>query len=204
MDDDSAAIISFAGEAGHLKRLPRSGWLQAHIADPESVAEHSFRVAVLAFAIAAQEGADPEHAACLGLFHDMPETRTGDIASAGRPYVSTTDPRAVIADQTADLPEFLAQHIRDLVTEHEGAKTPAATPEAMCSRDADKLECLIQAREYQAAGNTMMQPWIDSMLDAVRTESGQALAKAALELPPSAWWDRFAAAFTARIGSEAR
>jgi 5'-deoxynucleotidase YfbR-like HD superfamily hydrolase len=54
MDDDSAAIISFAGEAGHLKRLPRSGWLPAHIADLESVAEHSFRVAVFAFAIAAQ------------------------------------------------------------------------------------------------------------------------------------------------------
>jgi putative hydrolase of HD superfamily len=139
MDDDSAAIISFAGEAGHLKRLPRSGWLPAHIADLESVAEHSFRVAVLAFAIAAQEGADPEHAACLGSFHDMPETRTGDIASAGKPYVNTTDPRQVIADQTAGLPERLARHIRDLVNEHEGAESRdtsdragSASPTASC------------------------------------------------------------------------
>jgi putative hydrolase of HD superfamily len=48
-DDASAAIVSFAYEAGQLKNLPRSGWLRAGIKNPESVADHSFRVAVLAY-----------------------------------------------------------------------------------------------------------------------------------------------------------
>jgi putative hydrolase of HD superfamily len=193
--DDSAAIVSFAYEAGQLKRLPRAGWLLAGIKDPESVADHSFRVAVLAYVIAIKEGANPERAATLGLFHDFPETRTGDIPSVGRSYVRTTAPDGVIADQTAALPSDLARHLTALIAEHESAKTPHATLESRCSRDADKLDCLIQAREYQAQGNQLVQPWIDSMVPAVSTRTGMALAKAAQDLSPSVWWDEFAAAF---------
>ena len=197
-DDSTAAIVSFGYEAGQLKKLPRAGWLLAGIASPESVADHSFRVAVLAYVIAVQEGANPERAAALGLFHDFPETRIGDVPSVGKPYVRTADPNKVIADQTAALPASLAAHITALVAEHESAKTPAGTPESRCSRDADKLELLLQAREYQAQGNQLVQPWIDSMIPAITTPTGLALAKAAQDLSPSVWWDEFAAAFSTR------
>jgi putative hydrolase of HD superfamily len=198
MEDGTAAIVSFAYEAGQLKKLPRAGWLLAGITSPESVADHSFRVAVLAYAIAVQEGANPERAATLGLFHDFPETRIGDVPSVGKPYVRTADPNKVIADQTAALPAALAAHITALIAEHESAKTPDATLESRCSRDADKLECLIQAREYQAQGNQLVQPWIDSMIPAITTRTGTALAKAAQDLSPNIWWDEFAAAFGSR------
>jgi putative hydrolases of HD superfamily len=198
IDDSTAAIVSFGYEAGQLKKLPRAGWLLTGITSPESVADHSFRVAVLAYVIAVQEGANPERAATLGLFHDFPETRTGDVPSVGRPYVRTADPAKVIADQTAALPASLAEHITALVAEHESAKTPDATPESRCSRDADKLELLLQAREYQAQGNQLVQPYIDSMIPAISTRTGMALAKTAQELSPSIWWDEFAAAFGTR------
>lgn len=188
-------VARFAYEAGQLKLLPRAGWLLAGIQHPESVAEHSFRVGVLAYVLAVLEGANPDRAAALGLFHDLPETRIGDVPSVGRPYVTTTAPQQVAAEQVADLPEQLAAHIRDLIDEHEGAKTPAATLEARCSRDADKLDCLLQAREYQAQGNQLMQPWIDSMIAAVSTATGKQLAAAAQELSPAAWWADFAANF---------
>jgi putative hydrolase of HD superfamily len=188
----SAAIVRLAYEAGQLKKLPRAGWLVAGIRDPESVADHSFRVGVLAYAIAVQEGANPEHAAVLGLFHDFPEARTGDVPAIGKPYVRTADPSAVIADQTAALPANLASHITALIAEHESAKTPAATLESRCSRDADKLDCLIQAREYQAAGNQLLQPWIDSMIPAITTDTGKALAEAAQTVSPNSWWQQFA------------
>jgi putative hydrolase of HD superfamily len=196
-EDSAAAIVSFAYEAGHLKRLPRAGWLLTGISGPESVADHPFRVAVLAYVIAVQEDANPDRAAALGLFHDFPETRISDVPSVGRPYVKTADPNQVIADQTAALPAGLAGHITALITEHESAKTPQATPESRCSRDADKLDCLLQAREYQAQGNQLVQPWIDSMIPVITTPTGTALAKAAQDLPPSIWWDDFAANFNA-------
>jgi putative hydrolase of HD superfamily len=196
--DENAAIVSFGYEAGQLKKLPRAGWLLAGIASPESVADHSFRVAVLAYVIALQEGANPERAATLGLFHDFPEARIGDVPSVGKPYVRTADPSKVIADQTAALPAALAEHITALIAEHESAKTAGATLESKCSRDADKLELLLQAREYQAQGNQLVQPWIDSTLAALATRTGMALAKAAQSLSPSVWWDEFAAAYGTR------
>jgi len=198
IEDSTVAIVSFGYEAGQLKKLPRAGWLLTGIASPESVADHSFRVAVLAYVIAVQEGANPERAAALGLFHDFPETRTGDVPSVGKPYVRTTDPNQVIAEQTAALPPGLAEHITSLVAEHESAKTPDATLESRCSRDADKLELLLQAREYQAQGNQLVQPYIDSMIPAISTRTGLALAKTAQDLSPSIWWDEFAAAFGTR------
>ncbi|UJW36957.1 HD domain-containing protein (plasmid) [Saccharothrix sp. AJ9571] len=193
---ESESIVSFAYEAGHLKQVPRAGWLIAGVRDPESVAEHSFRVAVLAYVLAVQEGSDfPERAATLGLFHDLPETRIGDVPSVGKAYVRTEQPHEVVSDQVAGLPPRLAARIIALIDEHESAKEPDASIEARCSRDADKIDCLLQAREYQAQGNTNMQRYIDSMLQAVRTNTGQELAKAALEVPSSAWWDGFAARF---------
>lgn len=195
---DMHGVVRFAYEAGQLKRLPRAGWLVAGVPHPESVAEHSFRVAVLAYLIAVLEGADPNRAAALGLFHDLPETRIGDVPSVGRPYVTTAAPELVAGDQVAGLPKHLASHITALITEHESAKTPAATPEARCSRDADKVECLLQAREYQVQGNQLVQPWIDSMVAAVSTETGKRLAAAAQEVSPDAWWADFAANFGKR------
>lgn len=200
MDMDAKGIVAFGYEAGYLKRVPRAGWLLAGVQAPESVAAHSFRVAVLAYVIAALEGANPDHAAVLGLFHDLAETRIGDVPSVGRPYVATTDPRKVAADQVADLPVELARHITELVTEHEAAKTPAATLEARCSRDADKLDCLLQAREYQAQGNQLVQPWIDTSAAAMTTEAGKRLAVAAQEVGPGVWWSEFAARYGQHAG----
>jgi putative hydrolase of HD superfamily len=34
--------------------------------------------------------------------------------------------------------------------------------EARLAKDADKLECLIQAREYQAQGHEDVPPWIET------------------------------------------
>jgi putative hydrolase of HD superfamily len=61
--------------------------------------------------------------------------------------------------------------------------------------DADKLELLLQAREYQAQGNPLVQPWIDSTMAMLTTRTATALAKTPQDLSPSIWWDEFAAAF---------
>jgi putative hydrolase of HD superfamily len=194
--NENDSIIRFFFEAGQLKRTPRSGWMLAGVKTPESVAEHSFRVGVIAYVIATVEGANADRAAALGLFHDLPETRIGDVPSVGKSYVTTADPRQVAVDQAAGLPAVLFDHIVALVAEHENAKTSDATLEARCSRDADKLECLLQAREYEAAtGNQQLKPWIDSMLRAVTTTTGTELAKTAMVVEPSTWFRDFAVRF---------
>src|SRR3954449_8173699 len=112
---EAAAIAAFAFEMGVLKRQRRSGWWHAGIRDPESVAEHSLRVAQLAALIASEEGGDPARAAYLGMWHDSQETRIGDIPHSARPYVEVASNERITDDQTAVLPDNAAKSIREAV-----------------------------------------------------------------------------------------
>jgi putative hydrolases of HD superfamily len=187
-DEDSQAtgLAQFAFEMGVLKRVRRAGWWHAGVRDPESVAEHSLRVSQLAAIIAVQEGGDPARAAFLAIWHDSQEARTGDLPHTARPYVSGPDPRQITVDQTACLPAPAAELIRAAVAEYEGRDSV----EAVCARDADKLECLIQAVEYQAVGNSGVQGWIDSSRKGLTTLTAQRIADVAVTMSPLSWRGR--------------
>ena len=139
MPDEAAAFAAFGYELGVLKRIRRSGWWHAGVRDPESVAEHSMRVAQLAAMIAAEEGADPARASLLALWHDTQETRTGDLPHTVAGYITKPEPRHITADQTADLPGKSRDMIRSAVDEYESREST----EALCAGDADKLEMLL-------------------------------------------------------------
>ncbi|MET7710527.1 HD domain-containing protein, partial [Micromonospora sp. NPDC005413] len=90
---------------------------------------------------------------------------------------------AVTADQVADCPPAVADAITAAVTEYEAQETL----EAIVARDADKLECLVQAVEYRNQGIDNVQRWIDSSRAALKTTSAHRLADAALAGQPLAW-----------------
>ncbi|GAA1987963.1 HD domain-containing protein [Amycolatopsis minnesotensis] len=184
--EDPAAIAAFGYELGILKRIRRAGWWQAGVRDPESVAEHSMRVAQLAGLLAAEEGANPERAAFLALWHDTQETRTGDLPHTVKGYLTKPDPRQITHDQTGQLPSTARDSVRNAVDEYESNETL----EARCAKDADKLEMLLQAVEYREVGVQRVQGWIDSALKGVVTETGRRIAEAAINLSPLAWRDR--------------
>jgi len=186
-DVETVALAGFAFELGVLKNLRRTGWAHAGIRDAETVAEHSLRVAQLAALIAAEEGADPARAAFLALWHDTQETRTGDLPHTARPYLAApVDAAAITADQVDRLPAASAAVVTDAVAEYE-ARTSA---EAVCARDADKLECLVQALEYRAGGNAGVDGWIASSRAALATDTARRIAAAAERTSPLAWRDR--------------
>jgi putative hydrolase of HD superfamily len=187
MPDELAQLTGFVYEIGLLKRYKRTGWLIAGVSDPESIADHSFRAAVLASIVAVMEGAGPERAALLSLFHDSQETRLTDIPYLAKAYVKQAPNEQVTAEQTRGLPLPVAEMISGGVAEYED-KTSL---EARCARDADKLECLVQAIEYREQGNQNIQPWIDSSLAALQTASGKKLAEELLRNRSLDWLDRF-------------
>ena len=189
--DDDTAVAGFLYESGHLKNTPRAGWQIAGIRQPESVAEHSYRVGVIAYVLAHLEGCNADRAAAIALFHDVPEARTTDMHSVAKPHVTVVPDTTVIAAQTAGLPDAVAGPIRELIAEF----ALKESGEARCAKDADKLECLLQAREYQARGNHLVQPWIDSMLAAMQTASGKRLAEAAAKTPVDSWWHDIVASY---------
>ncbi|GAA1592505.1 HD domain-containing protein [Kribbella hippodromi] len=185
-DQDAAGTVAFAYEMGVLKRLRRAGWWHAGVRDPESVAEHSLRVAQLAALIAAEEGADPARAAYLGMWHDSQETRIGDIPHSARPYVDVVSNERITEEQIAGLPDAAAKTIHEAVTEYESQETL----ESRCAKDADRLECLMQAVEYREAGYTRVDGWIESSRAKIQTPFGQRLADAALTVSPLTWRNR--------------
>jgi putative hydrolase of HD superfamily len=181
--DDLTAVANFLFEAGTLKQSKRTGWWMAGVRDPESVAEHAWRTSLIASVIAKLEGADPARAAFLAVWHDSQETRTGDVNHLGKRYAGEADPEAVTADQVAGMPAVLADTVRELVGEYEARESP----EAVCARDADKLECMLQGIEYKAQGYALAQRWIDNSRGRLVTDTAQRLADELLGLDPLDW-----------------
>jgi 5'-deoxynucleotidase YfbR-like HD superfamily hydrolase len=201
-DEPLAGVAAYLFEMGHLKRITRAGWLLLGIPQPETVAEHSFRVGAVGIALAALEGADVGRTAALCLLHDSHETRIGDVPSVGRAYVATAVPEAVSAHQTSAMPDTVAKVVQDLKTEYEAGQTI----EAQVARDADKIETLLQAVEYQTQGHDT-SPWSETSIAALRTSSGRQLAQAISTADPHGWWSPFAASYRelrARTQAQAR
>jgi putative hydrolase of HD superfamily len=174
-------IADFLFEIGMLKRTPRTGW-QFLGSGRESVAEHSFRTAVIAHALAQLEGTvDAARVLRMALFHDLPEARTGDLNYMNQKYVQVDEARAV-EDLAHGLP--FGDDIRDLLTEFR-AQT---TAEAFIVRDADHLEMLLQLKEHLDVGNRNAEEWIPFSLRRLKTDVARDLAQRILAGESSAWW----------------
>jgi putative hydrolase of HD superfamily len=144
-------------------------------AEAESVADHSFRTALLAWlaALLAEPALDADRVLKLALIHDLAEALTGDDppyavnaipgreeTAARRAFLEqrhVRDPARSAAKQAAedeamrelvaDLPAALAAELQALWAEYRAQ----ASPEARFVKQADRLETFLQAREYQAA-----------------------------------------------------
>ncbi|MFD8986099.1 HD family hydrolase [Streptomyces sp. NPDC059564] len=190
MADETANVEGTAGflfELGVLKRERRSGWWHAGVRDPESVAEHSFRVAAIGAVLAMMEGADAARVTLMCVMHDTQETRIGDIPHIGRRYLKAASNEEITADQLATAHPAVAAGIQAVVADYENG----TDPEVVIAHDADKLECLIQAVEYREQGNVNVQNWIDSSLNALKTTSAKSLAEAALTMSSLTWRQTF-------------
>ena len=184
MDDaETDATARLIYETGLLKLSKRTGWWLCGVKDPESIAEHSFRTAIIAGLLAGMEGADPARATMLAVWHDSQETRVGDIPHLGRRYLQAASNEQVTQDQTTGLPAPLASQLRALVDEYENGHSP----EVLCAHDADKLECLFQAIEYRDSGHQNVGGWIESSRTRLRTKSAERLADAANAMTSQQW-----------------
>lgn len=178
-------IVKYLFESGELKRVKRSGWWLAKVKDPESVGDHSYRTAVVAFVLAEMEGFDESEANKLcaaAVFHDIIETRLQDLHKVSARYVDVTDKieEKVIADQLGKLPTGLRAKI--------AANYSLNERERIILRDADLLECALQAKEYVEVGYKDAQEWLDNIGKLVKTKSAKSLLSEILSASSSDWW----------------
>ena len=155
------------------------------VRDPESVAEHSYRTAVIGYVLAHLEGADPEKTASICLFHDTAEARIGDLHWVTKRYLRYKEAeQAALNDQTGQLPQKVAERILTLVGEYE----ERSSYEAQLAHEADLLECLLQAREYEMQGYSKGLEWARTCREGLQTDTARSLADACLNGDPGEWF----------------
>ena len=184
-------LAYFVFELGQLKRVQRSGWWAAGIREAESVAEHSFRVIALAYLLASlvEEEVDAERAVAMSIFHDLAETRTNDLHGLASRYFANRGEveERVVTEQTTKLPEPLPERLQNLLAEYEAG----SSLEAKIARDADRLECLLEAREYaELYGEQTTREWVESSRARLLTSAARELAAECERVRPSDWWRR--------------
>ena len=167
-----------------LKRVARSGWWAEKVKNPESVADHCFRAAVIGFVLAKMEGRSDEDARriCTALvFHDMHETRMQDLNKIAARYIDVKGiGKKIEEDQAKDMPEEIKRSvlgILELSGEDEAIK-----------HDADALECSFQAKEYVEIGHAGAQSWIESIGPRLKTKSAKDLHEKMKEMRSNSWW----------------
>lgn len=182
------SILSFIFEVGYLKRLPRAGWLLAGATSAESVAEHVFRTAIIGYVLANLEGADPFRTAVICLLHDLPEARITDLHPVAGRYLAKADAeKAVAAEAYRALDTNIGCRLEALITEYFAGESR----EAIVARDADLLECVLQAYEYRECGLSGADSFIGDIASGqfkLATPSARALASQAEHQRPGVWW----------------
>jgi putative hydrolase of HD superfamily len=184
-------LIRFLYEVGHLKNVPRAGWTVMGIASPESVAEHSYRTTIIGYVLAHLEQADVEKTVLMCLFHDVHEARLTDLHRLARKYVDWQPVETkAIAHVLKRLPDSIADHVGGALAEFNRVETL----EARIAKDADRLEFIFQAVEYQARGHGDLGTWIEQNRQDLRTASARKLAEECLEQDLHCWWNELDAA----------
>lgn len=149
-------ILKFLEEAGKLKAIAREGWKARGIKDCESVAEHTFRAALLAMLLSDLEKCNTKNVLKMSLLHDLPESQVGDLTKRSPNYGQKREiENKAMSKILKNLPGKLRKEYMQLWREYREGRTP----EARLLKEADKLEMLVQAREYAGQGYDTSDFW---------------------------------------------
>ncbi|PKI84582.1 hypothetical protein MVES_001750 [Malassezia vespertilionis] len=113
----------------NLKVSKRTGWYHHNVPSPESIADHMYRMAMLAMLLG-ETNIDTHKCVMMALVHDLAEAQVGDLTPLCN--IPKVQKQAREHDAIIHLTEDLlhntpaAQHILALWTEYEERKTPEA------------------------------------------------------------------------------
>ncbi len=144
-------IVELFQQSMKLKCLKRTGWVEKNILNCETVAEHSYGVALLASFVKIPKNINREKLIKMGLLHDLGETIIGDIISEIGTYIDLEKQKDKKIKERDALNHILSKNdeLREIAIEYLECKTPTAK----FSKELDKLEMIFQALEYETKNN---------------------------------------------------
>ena len=175
-------IIDLMYETGMLAKTPRSGFAFLGTGS-QSVAEHSYRVAMIGHILAdlIPEPVDKHKLLLLCLFHDFMEARTGDLNYVNKRYVQTL-PQKALEDIEKGSP--YGKEIVEYINEYEACETI----ESKLAHDADQLELLLVLKQELDTGNARAKDWFDIVFLRLITDKAKTLADEISKTPFDGWW----------------
>ena len=190
-DNKEKRIANFLYEVGTMRKLMRIH-RQVLLTDDmsDSITSHSYRVGIIAWFLAKEEGADPYKVVMMSLLHDIGEVRSNDHNWVHKKYVKIFG-EEINEEQLGSLPY---PDFKNLIDEYEKRETK----ESIIVKEADTLDQILLLREYSWAGNKEAEVWLhgkpgkektDVQLEKLKTETGRKLGQALYDVNPSDWWN---------------
>ena len=159
-------IIDFFNTSVKLKKIPRQGWIdKLSINDPESVADHTFSMAIIGMIFSDLENQDTGKILKMILLHDLAESITGDIP----PEQISKEKKTILENNTMkkilnDLPLSLQKQYGVIWEEYQSNNSK----EAKIVHQLDKLEMALQAKIYSNEGYSKEK--LDSFFNSAKNE----------------------------------
>ena len=145
-------ILDFLKDTSNLKNIPRQGWIdKLSITNPESVADHSYSMSIMAMIISDLENYDSEKILKMVLLHDLAESKIGDFT----PGQISKDEKEKIENQAFhEIIEKLPNSIKLQYVEIWKEYQNQISVESQFVHQIDRLEMTLQAKMYEKSGSS--------------------------------------------------
>lgn len=143
-------ILNFFKTAANLKNISRQGWIDKLSLDsPESVADHSYSMAIMSMVISDLENYNSEKIIKMVLLHDLAESKIGDYT----PDQISKEKKKELENNAfvkivRNLPDSVSTQYLKIWQEYQENNSP----ESKIVHQIDRLEMVLQAKLYQKEG----------------------------------------------------
>jgi putative hydrolase of HD superfamily len=154
-------FTDFFKTAINLKKIQRQGWIdKLSMNNPESVADHSYSMAIMGMILSDLENYNTEKILKMTLLHDLAESITGDFT----PEQISSEEKIKLENSTFEkiiekLPNIIKMEYEKIWKEYQ----EGTSDESRLVHQIDKLEMALQAKTYEEEGYSREQ--ISSFLE---------------------------------------
>ncbi|KAL8128827.1 hypothetical protein V2J09_017982 [Rumex salicifolius] len=201
MSVSPSSAIDFLTLCHRLKTTKRAGWVKRDVDNPESIADHMYRMGLMALISTELPGLDRDKCVKMAIVHDLAEAIVGDITPCDGVSKEEKNRREQEAINT--MCNLLgggptAKEIHDLWLEYEENSSPEAkvvkdfdkkwwcyqqpaNNHAIFSMNHPQVEMILQASEYENAQGKDLDEFFQSTAGKFQTELGKAWASEILK-----------------------